>query len=120
MVANIFRRDSPKLDRTNYGTWKVRMEIHLNCIGRDVWDITKNGYTTPTQNQPNPPTLAKDLENDSKAREALLSTLLDQQVMGLSNQSTTKASWDKMETLYEGDATIKIAKLECYQVRYEN
>lgn len=53
------------------------METHLNYIGRDIWDVTKNGYVGPTPNKPHPPTLAKDLENDCKAREALLSALLD-------------------------------------------
>lgn len=53
------------------------METHLNCIGKDIWDVTKNGYVGPTPNQPNPPTLGKDQENDCKAREALLTALLD-------------------------------------------
>ncbi|GLJ47508.1 hypothetical protein SUGI_1003020 [Cryptomeria japonica] len=96
------------------------METHLNCIGKDIWDVTKNGYTDPTQGQPNPPTLAKDEENDCKAREALLSVLSDQQNMGLSDRSTAKAIWDKLETLNEGDSTVKIAKLECFWVSYEN
>lgn len=38
----------------------------------------------------------------------------------LSDRSTTKAIWDKLETLNEGDITVKIAKLECFQVRYAN
>ncbi|GLJ44357.1 hypothetical protein SUGI_0929360 [Cryptomeria japonica] len=40
--------------------------------------------------------------------------------MGLSDRSTAKAVWDKLETPNEGDTTVKIAKLECYRVRYEN
>ncbi|GLJ11353.1 hypothetical protein SUGI_0153510 [Cryptomeria japonica] len=40
--------------------------------------------------------------------------------MGLSNRSTAKSIWDKLETLNEGDTTVKIAKLECFRVRYEN
>ncbi|GLJ37821.1 hypothetical protein SUGI_0769250 [Cryptomeria japonica] len=120
MATNIFRNDNPKLDGTSYGIWKIRMETHLNCIGRDIWDVTNNGYVSPILNQPHPPKLAKDMDNDCKAREALLSALSDQQIMRLSNQSTAKAIWDKLETLNEGDTTIKLAKLECYYVKYEN
>ncbi|GLJ26060.1 hypothetical protein SUGI_0499930 [Cryptomeria japonica] len=91
MATNIFRKDNPNLDGTNYGIWKIRMETHLNYIGRDIWDVTKNDYVGPTLNIPHPPTLAKDSKNDCKAREALLSILSDQKIMGLSDRSTTKA-----------------------------
>ncbi|GLJ33782.1 hypothetical protein SUGI_0679020 [Cryptomeria japonica] len=90
------------------------METHLNCIGKDRWDITKNGYVGPNQSQPNPPTLAKDQENDYRAREALLSALSNQQIMGLLDRSTAKAIWDKLETLNKGDTIVKIAKQECF------
>ncbi|GLJ14946.1 hypothetical protein SUGI_0243920 [Cryptomeria japonica] len=120
MATNYFRKDSPKLDGTNYGIWKIKMETHLNCIGKDIWDIIKNGYIAATLGQPAPPNLTKDKENDCKAREALLSALSDQQIMGLSDRSTTKAIWDHLETLNEGDCTIKIVKLESFRVRYEH
>ncbi|GLJ16902.1 hypothetical protein SUGI_0291670 [Cryptomeria japonica] len=110
MSSNYFRKDNPKLDGTNYGIWKIRMETHLNCIGKDICEVTKNGYVSPTQGQPNPPTLGKDEENDCKAREALSNALSDQQFMGLLDRSTAKAIWDKLETLNEGDTMVKIAK----------
>ena len=40
--------------------------------------------------------------------------------MGLTDKSSGKAIWDKLETLNEGDPTVKIAKLDGYHVRYEN
>ncbi|GLJ19854.1 hypothetical protein SUGI_0359770 [Cryptomeria japonica] len=40
--------------------------------------------------------------------------------MGLSNRSTAKSNWDKLETLNKGDTTVKIVKLECFRVKYEN
>lgn len=68
---------------------------------------------------PAPTDLDKNIENDCRAREALLSALSYQKIMGLSKKSLAKAMWDKLETLNEGDLTVKIVKLECYQVRYE-
>ncbi|GLJ37832.1 hypothetical protein SUGI_0769570 [Cryptomeria japonica] len=120
MTTSIFRKDSLKFDGTNYSIWKIGRETHLNYIGRDIWEVTNNGYVGPTPNQPNPPTLGKDQENDCKAREALLSALSNQQIMRLSDQSTTKAIWDKLGTFNEGDTTVKIVILECFRVRYEN
>ncbi|GLJ09558.1 hypothetical protein SUGI_0111790 [Cryptomeria japonica] len=40
--------------------------------------------------------------------------------MGLTDKSTAKAIWDKLENLNEGDPTIQISKLDGYFVRYEN
>lgn len=40
--------------------------------------------------------------------------------MGLFDKSRVKAIWNKLETLNEGDPTIKITKLDGYLVRYEN
>lgn len=114
MTTNYFRKDSHKLDGTNYGIWKIRMETHLNCIGKDIQEDTKNGYTATVASQTTPTTLAKDEENDCKARETLLSALSDQKIMGLLDSSTAKAIWDHLETLNEGDSTIKIAKLESF------
>lgn len=39
--------------------------------------------------------------------------------MGLIDKSSGKAILDKLETLNEGDPTVKISKLDGYQVRYE-
>lgn len=40
--------------------------------------------------------------------------------MELTNKSSTKAIWDKLETLNEGDPTVKTTKLDGYWVRFEN
>ena len=72
--TSVFRKESPRLDGTNYGIWKIRMEIHLKCISKEVWEVTK----TPFVNEASNSNLDKDLENDCRAREALFSTLSDQ------------------------------------------
>ena len=115
-LATIFRREIPKLDGTNYGIWKIRMETHLRCLGKDIWEITEKGYTPYdlTSSNPAPANLDKNIENDCRAREALLCALTDQQIMGLTNKSLAKVIWDKLQTLNEGDPTVKIAKLDGY------
>ena len=118
----IFQRDIMRLDGTNYTVWKIQMETHLRCLGKEIWEITQNGVTPYNLGSSNPPlaNLDKELENDCREREALLCTLSDQQIMGLIDKSSGKAIWDMLETLNEGDPTVKIAKLDGYRVRYEN
>lgn len=98
------------------------METHLRCLGKEIWEITQNGVTPHNPTSGNPPltNLDKELENDYRAREALLCALSDQQIMGLTDKSSGKAIWDKLETFNEGDPTVRIAKLDGYRVRYEN
>lgn len=117
--AAIFRREIPKLDGTNYRVWKIRMEIHLRCLGKEIWEIINKGYTPydPSSRLPVLADLDKNIENDCRAREALFSALTNQKIMGISNKSTVKAMWDKLETLNEGDPIVKIAKLDSYQMR---
>ncbi|GLJ05839.1 hypothetical protein SUGI_0026430 [Cryptomeria japonica] len=92
------------------------METHLRCLGKEIWEITENGVTpfNPTSGNPPLANMDKELENDFRDREALLCALFDQQIMGLTNKLTTKAIWDKLETLNEGDPTVKISKLDGY------
>lgn len=78
--TTIFRREIPKLDGKNYGIWKIRMETHLRYLGKDIWEITKKGYTPYDLVSGNPALadLDKNIENDCRAREALLCALTDQ------------------------------------------
>ncbi|XP_057828372.2 uncharacterized protein LOC131039599 isoform X2 [Cryptomeria japonica] len=107
--------------RCNHEMLKSAAECLEAMVGTDnpehFFIATQDAGLRRKFRQPNPPTLGKDEENDCKAREALLSALSDQQIMGLSDRSTAKAIWDHLETLNEGDSTVKIAKLESFQVR---
>lgn len=76
----VFRREIPRLDGTNYIVWKIQMETHLICLGKEIWEITENGVTpfNPTFGDPPLTNLDKELENDCRAREALFCALTDQ------------------------------------------
>lgn len=49
-----------------------------------------------------------------------MSSLSDQHLISMIDLSTTKKIWNKLETFNEGDIVVKFAKLEGYQVIYEN
>lgn len=51
MATYAYKKDSLRFDGINYSLWKIQMECHLRCIGKDYWKITKNMYSVP-QNGP--------------------------------------------------------------------
>ena len=40
-MENLFRKDSPKFDGTNYDRWKDKKKTHLLCMGPGYWLVTK-------------------------------------------------------------------------------
>ena len=40
-MVNLFRKESPKFDGTNYDNWKDKMKTHLLCMGPGYWHVTK-------------------------------------------------------------------------------
>ena len=40
-MVNIFTKESPKFDGTNYDSWKDKMKTHLLCIGPRYWLVKK-------------------------------------------------------------------------------
>jgi len=39
---------APLFDGTNYSFWKFIMKTYLSALGYEIWEATKNGYTTPS------------------------------------------------------------------------
>ena len=40
-MENLFKKESPKFDGTNYDNQKDKMKTHLLCMGPRYWLITK-------------------------------------------------------------------------------
>ena len=38
---NMFRKDSPRFNGSNYDSWKEKMKTHLLCMGLDYWLLMK-------------------------------------------------------------------------------
>lgn len=65
---------APRLDGTNYYTWKLSLEYHLNSLSFVILDIIKNSYIVPNGG---PTTLngIKNHENNAKTRNVLIRSL---------------------------------------------
>ena len=44
-MVNLFRKDSPRFDGSNYDSWKEKMKTHLVCMGLGYWILTKSQKT---------------------------------------------------------------------------
>ena len=40
-MENLFRKESPRFDGTNYDSWKDKMKTRLLCMGLGYWLVTK-------------------------------------------------------------------------------
>ena len=40
-MENMFRKDKPKFDGTNYDRWKENMKAHFLCMGLGYWLMKK-------------------------------------------------------------------------------
>lgn len=61
------------------------MKNHLRCLGAEVCEITKNGYTPhdPNSRTPTHPDEQKRDDNDVREKEVLLSALSDEKLLSL-------------------------------------
>lgn len=109
-MAN-YKKDSPMFDGTNYSLWNTQMECHLRCIGEPYQSITSNRYVIP----PN----SIYAEYNIRAKEVLLSAFTDTEMTNVMELKTAYEIQKKLETLYEGDANVKIAKLQSLKGKYE-
>lgn len=77
----------------------------------DVWMSVKNGYIVP-QLPPTDPNTKREYENNAKDKNAILSGLSDIEFVKVMHYTSTKATWDKLQSIYEGDTKVKEAKLQ--------
>jgi len=114
-----YKKDSLRFDGTNYSIWKSHLECHLQCMGEAYWVLTKDEYNPPEKG-PSTPDELKDTENNLRAKEALLSALIDSKMTNVFGLKTTHEIWKKLENLYEGDEYVKCAKLQSLRGKFEN
>jgi hypothetical protein len=108
----------PMFDGQNYAFWNRRMKTFLQAHGFDVWKAVVDGYKAPAT----PPT-DKDgkklSENNLKAKNVILSGLVDSVYVKVMHCDSAKDIWDKLQNVYEGDAKVKGAKLQTYRGQFE-
>ena len=104
----------PLFNENNYALWKGRMEVYLLAQGYEVWDIVQNGFTSTADEQGK-----KNLVNDAKAKNIIISGLIESAYHKVLGCKTAKNVWGKLENIYAGDSNVKEAKLKIYREKFE-
>ena len=104
----------PLFNENNYALWKGRMEVYLLAQGYEVWDTVQNGFTSTADEQGK-----KNLVNDAKAKNIIISGLIESAYHKVLGCKTAKNVWDKLENIYAGDSNVKEAKLQIYREKFE-
>jgi len=94
------------------------MQIYLKSPRYDVWIAVANYYTPPTTTLTTPKQ-KKEFENDSKAQNALMCGLVDNEMTKVMTCTLAKEIWDKLKSIHEGDVKIKEVKLQTHKVKFE-
>lgn len=119
MTTFSFKKDIPRFDGTNYTLCKTLMQVYLICIREEYQNITKNVYNVP-QNGPTTPDEKKEAKYNIRAKEALLSALLDSEMTNVIDLETSHDNRVKFQTFHEGDSHVKVTKLQNLKGKYEN
>ena len=82
--------------------------------GYKVWDTIQNGFT-PIMNEQ----CKNNLVNDAKAKNIIISVLIESTYHKVLVCKTAKNVWDKLENIYAGDSNVKEAKLQIYRAKFE-
>lgn len=112
-------RKAPLSDGIKYAFWRLRMQTYLSALGFDIWESFKSGYIVPSTS-PIDTTSKKLFESDSKVQNAIISGLVDSELVKVMGCTTAKKIWDKLKSIHEGDDKIKKAKLQTFQAHFES
>ena len=110
----------PLFDGTNYAYWKVRMRIFLQFLDKKVWQAVEIGWTKPKE----APTDWNDAKIkvanfNSKALNALFSTVTNEEFKKISSTETAKEVWTILQTTYERTKAVKDSKLQRLTMSFE-
>ena len=82
--------------------------------GYEVWDTVQNGFTSTTDEQGK-----KNFVNDAKAKNIIISGLIESSYHKVLGCKTTKNVWDKLENIYAGDSNVKEENFQIYREKIE-
>ena len=113
-MVNIFRKNSPKFDGTNYDSWMDKMKTRLLCMGPGYWLLTKVEKTIVEEDKlENYTEEERDLFMcNIRVREALLLIMPKNEYTQVKLLKTSHEIWKALESNYEGDKHAKRVRLQ--------
>jgi hypothetical protein len=111
----------PFFDGTNYPYWKIRMSAHLQGIDWLVWEICEDATYVVLEPRARVTQDQNDRHNaNSRARTVLFSSLSLQEFESVSDCTTAREIWVRLQSYLERTAQVKTRLYETYKREYEN
>ena len=116
----------PLFTGENYAFWKVRMQIFIESIDCEIWDVIASGLSVPTNNLQEPKPRVqwtveekKRFQNDVKARNIISSALTVDEFYRISICKSAQEMWEVLRVTHEGTNDVNRARKNTLIQEYE-
>ncbi|KAJ4722910.1 Retrovirus-related Pol polyprotein from transposon TNT 1-94 [Melia azedarach] len=114
----------PILNRSNYDNWSIKIKALLGA--QDVWEVVEKGYNEPRDDvaisvltQAQRDTLKDSRKRDKKALYIIYQALDDDAFEKISNATSAKQAWNKLQTSYKDAEQVKKVRLQTLRGEFE-
>ncbi|XP_057868003.1 uncharacterized protein LOC131075194 [Cryptomeria japonica] len=95
------------------------METYLVSIDLNVWNIVTSKYVVPST-IPTDPDAKTQYELNARAKHAILCGLTKDVFVKVMHCTSAHEIWNKLETIYQGDAKVKESKILTLKNQFES
>ncbi|XP_050890991.1 uncharacterized protein LOC127096469 [Lathyrus oleraceus] len=120
MVNEGFPFQMSMLTKNNYDNWSIKMKALLGA--QDVWDIIEKGFKEQDEaslNQGVKETLKESRKRDKKALFLFYQSVDGDTFEKISNVTTAKEVWNKLQTCNKGVEQVKKIRLQTLRGDFE-
>ncbi|KAK4257721.1 hypothetical protein QN277_007276 [Acacia crassicarpa] len=119
--SNMVPFQVPMLTKSNYDNWSIKMKALLGS--QDVWEMIEKGYIEPqegaTLSQAQRDSLKDSRKRDKKALYLIYQGLDEDAFEKISEATTAKEAWEKLQTSYKGAEPVKKVRLQTLRSEFE-
>ncbi|GAV89760.1 zf-CCHC domain-containing protein/UBN2 domain-containing protein, partial [Cephalotus follicularis] len=114
----------------NYSHWKAKMNIFIQSLYYNLWDLIVDGPNLPTITNENGEIISKPrnkyndddrkiVQLNAKAKHVIICAINSNEFNRVSSCVSAKDMWDRLEVTYEGTNQVKEAKINMLVHEYE-
>ena len=113
-----FHAKVPQFEGTDYPSWKIKMQAHLEGIDPRVWEIVEDPTYEVLTARVGQEQIDQHLAN-SRARTVLFSSLSAAEFARVSEYKTARDIWNCLQNYHEGSPQVRARLFESYRREYE-
>lgn len=121
----------PRLDSSNYGYWKVRMQAFISGLDEDCWSSIEAGWSPPVMLDDEKVEVVKPRDKwtaaekkasscNSKAKTAIYNAIDASYFKLISQCASAQKAWKTLKNMFEGTTSVKRTKLDMLASKFEN